>query len=99
MTDVSRRQFLRHASIGAVATGALAAGGGVLFQAVSSGHPDASAAPLKLSTTAAPPDLEGSDVFAHVVDAKAGQITIFVGSKSISYTSHDLAQALMRAAQ
>jgi hypothetical protein len=95
MPDVTRRQFLRHASLGAAVTGVLAAGGAGLFQAVSSS--DATSLPFESSP--ATPTLEGSDVFAHVVDAKSGQITIFVGTKAISYTSPDLAQQLVRAAQ
>jgi hypothetical protein len=95
MPDVTRRQFLRTASIGAAATGVLAAGGAGLFQAVTT----AGAAPLVSDSSPATPALEGSDVFAHVVDAKAGQITIFAGTKAISFTNRDLAQQLLRAAQ
>jgi hypothetical protein len=95
MPDVTRRQFLRHASIGAAAAGALAAGGTGIFQAVSS----AGAAPLPFDASPATPALEGSDIFAHVADAKSGEITIFVGTKAVSYTNPDLAQQLLRAAQ
>jgi hypothetical protein len=95
MPDVTRRQFLRHASLGAAATGVLAAGGAGLFQAVTG----AGATPLAFDSSPATPALEGSDIFAHVVDAKAGQITIFVGTKAVSYTNQDLAQQLLRAAQ
>jgi hypothetical protein len=95
MPDVTRRQFLRNASLGAAAAGVVAAGGTGIFQAVSS----AGAAPLLFDSSPASPALEGSDIFAHVVDAKAGQITIFVGTKAISYTNRDLAQQLLRAAQ
>jgi hypothetical protein len=95
MPDVTRRQFLRNASLGAAATGVLAAGGAGLFEAIGS----ASASPLTLDSSPATPALEGSDVFAHVVDAKSGQITIFVGTKAVSYTNRDLAQQLLRAAQ
>jgi hypothetical protein len=95
MPDVTRRQFLRSASIGAAATGVIAAGGATVFQAVAS----AGAAPVALHNTPATPALAGSDVFAHVVDAKAGEMTIFFGTRSISYTNRDLAQQLLRAAQ
>jgi hypothetical protein len=47
----------------------------------------------------ATPDLEGSDVIAHVENAKTGQMTIFVGTKAIPYTNKDLAQLLLQAAQ
>ena len=36
---------------------------------------------------------------AHVVDAKAGKISIFVGTKHIAYTNRDLAQELLKATQ
>ena len=47
----------------------------------------------------ATPALEGSDIFAHVVDARSGEMTIFVGTKAVSYKNQDLAQLLLRAAQ
>jgi hypothetical protein len=95
MPDITRRQFLRNASVGAAAAGALAAGGAGLFSAVSG----AGAAPLAFSASPETPTLEGSDIFAHVADAKTGEITIFVGTKAVSYTNLDLAQQLLRAAQ
>jgi hypothetical protein len=96
MPDVSRRQFLRTASLGAAAAGVLAVAGPGVLTAVEStveGTPSAS------SATDDPNALEGSDVFARVVDAKAGHIKIFVGTKSVDYTNQALAQQLLRAAQ
>jgi hypothetical protein len=95
MPDVSRRQFLRRASYGAAATGVLAAGGATLFEAVGS----AGASSLAADASPATPALAGSDIFAHVVDARSGEITIFVGTKSVSYKNQALAQQLLRAAQ
>ena len=100
MPDFTRRQFLRTASIGAAATGVFAAGGAGLLEAVGS----AGAAPLTAGGHAAGsqpsgPALEGADIFAHVVDARSGEMTIFVGEKAVSYQNHDLAQQLLRAAQ
>jgi hypothetical protein len=92
MPNISRRHFLRNASIGAAATGVAAAGGLSLLTGVSG----AAAVPPPPT----PPDgplLEGSGVVAHVVDAKAGTISIFVGTKHIDYTSQALAQELIRA--
>ncbi len=43
--------------------------------------------------------LDGSDVFARVVDAKAGHIKIFFGTNAVDYTNPALAQQLLRAAQ
>jgi hypothetical protein len=45
------------------------------------------------------PVLEGSGVVAHVVDAKAGKISLFVGTKHINYTNQALAQELLKAAK
>ena len=95
MPDVSRRQFLRNASLGAAATGVLAAGGAGIFQAAGR----AGASPLAAASSSSTPTLEGSDVFAHVVNARTGELTIFVGTKAVSYTNRDLAQQLLRAAQ
>ena len=95
MPDFTRRHFLRTASIGAAATGVIAAGGAGLLEAVGS----AGAAPLAAESSPATPTLEGSDIFAHVVDARSGEMTIFVGTKAVSYKNQDLAQLLLRAAQ
>ena len=98
MPDFSRRQFLRRASYGAAATGVIAAGGAGLFETVGSAgattlaagtHPEGSTG----ST------LDGADIFAHVVDARSGEMTIFVGEKAFSYKNQSLAQQLLRAAQ
>jgi hypothetical protein len=94
MASISRRHFLRNASIGAAATGVVAAGGLSLI-----------AGPVgadEVSTKSAPTDaplLDGSDIVAHVVDAKSGQISIFVGTKQVDYTNQALAQQLLNAAR
>ncbi|MHB1533438.1 MAG: hypothetical protein ACYC1D_02300 [Acidimicrobiales bacterium] len=94
MTDLNRRQFLRNASVGAAAAGAVAVGGTGLFSALSG-----SAAPLAFSASPEAPAAEGSDIFAHVANAKTGEITIFVGTKAVHYRNRGLAQQLLRAAQ
>ncbi len=93
MPNISRRHFLRNASIGAAATGVAAAGGLSLLTGVSGADV---VTPTK-STTPDGPLLEGSGVVAHVVDAKSGKISIFVGTKHIDYTSQALAQELLKA--
>jgi hypothetical protein len=95
MPNISRRIFLRNASLGAAATGVAAAGGLNLLTAVSS----ADAATPPKTTTSSGPLLEGSGVVAHVVDAKAGKISLFVGTKHIEYTNQALAQELLKAAK
>jgi hypothetical protein len=74
--------------------GALAAGGTGLLSAGSS----ASAASPKRSESHEP-IIDGSDVIAHVVDARRGTISILVGEREITLTNRRLAQELMRAAR
>jgi hypothetical protein len=93
MPNISRRHFLRNASIGAAATGVAAAGGLSLLTGVSGADV---VTPPKAATPAGP-ILEGSGVVAHVVDAKSGKISIFVGTKHIDYTNQALAQELLKA--
>ena len=95
MPEISRRRFLRDASMGAAAAGAVAVSGVGVFSAVTSAS--ASAPPLLASADT--PTLEGSGIVAHIDDAKTGKLSIFVGDQTISYVNVDLAQALMRAAQ
>ncbi len=91
--DVSRRDFLRTASLGAAATGIVAVGGGKLLDAsLTSGSSKSAAASTE-------PTVEASDIFAHISDASSGRMTIFVGDKAVSYTDRNLAQILARAAQ
>jgi hypothetical protein len=93
MSDVTRRQFLRNASIGAAAAGVLAVGGPAIVSAIdTAGGVPSAAAPDD-------PVFEGTDIFARVIDAKAGAIKIFVGTKEVDYTSQALAQQLLRATQ
>jgi hypothetical protein len=93
MPNISRRHFLRNASIGAAATGVVAAGGLNLL----TGVPVADAATPSKAPEADGPVLEGSGVVAHVVDAKSGKISLFVGTKHIHYTNRALAQELLKA--
>jgi hypothetical protein len=95
MPNISRRHFLRNASIGAAATGVAAAGGFGLLTGVS-GADTVPPNPLKTNSPDTPL-LEGSGVIAHVVDAKKGEISLFVGTKHVHYTNQALAQELLKA--
>jgi hypothetical protein len=95
MPSLSRRHFLRNASIGAAATGVAAAGGLNLLTGITS----ADAATPPAANAPDGPILEGSGVVAHVVDAKAGTISLFVGTKRVDYTNQALAQQLLKAAK
>ncbi len=94
MPNISRRIFLRNASLGVVGAGVVAAGGANLLTGTSS----AAVAPVEMASSDTPL-LDGSGVVAHVVDARTGKISLFVGTKQISYVNRDLAQQLLKAAR
>ncbi|HEV3366304.1 MAG TPA: twin-arginine translocation signal domain-containing protein [Acidimicrobiales bacterium] len=96
MPEVTRRQFIRNASIGAAAAGVLAVGGPGILSAVEA---TVGGSPSALPPSQEPNAQEGSDVFARVIDAKAGHIKIFVGERSVDYTDQTLAQTLLQAAR
>ena len=69
--ELSRRRFMHRASVGAVAAGALTVGGLSAFTLENRESEAEASGPL----------LEGSGVIAHVLDAKAGTISILVGTR------------------
>jgi len=89
--DFDRRNFIRRASMGAAAVGALTVAGGSVLGDVASA---VAATPKAASTSEL---LDGSDVIAHVVNARTGEISILVGTREIQYRNRDLAQQLIRA--
>lgn len=92
--NVDRRGFVRRASFGAAAVGALATGWSALLSAGSS-----ALASSGNRSEAGGPVIDGSGVIAHIIDARRGEISILVGEREITYTSRRLAQELMRAAR
>jgi hypothetical protein len=92
MPNISRRLFLRNASIGAAATGVAAAGGLSLLTGTTAADAATPKAPAEDG-----PILEGSGVVAHVIDAKSGKMSVYVGTKHISLTNRALAQELLKA--
>jgi len=98
MPGISRRRFLRDASLGAAAVGAFAVVGTPALGAAS-----ASASPVGAGTgtagersTAAP--ATGTNVMAHVVDDKSGTISLYSGTKKITVQNRALAEALLKPA-
>jgi hypothetical protein len=94
MSEVSRRQFLRNASVGAAAAGLVAVVGPRIITGLES--PNGTLPSLVAEEEAV---VSGADVFARIVDAKAGHIRLFVGTKAVDYTNPALAQELLRAVQ
>ena len=86
MTQVSRRRFLTHGSIGVALAGALAAVpglGAVLKMRAAPPHAGSMAEPL----------------IAHVRDLKSGEISLMVGTKHVVQRDADLAARLYDVAQ
>ena len=92
--EVSRRQFLRNASVGAAAAGLVAVAGPRIITGL-----EAPGGTVPSIIAAEESVVDGADVFARIIDARAGHIRLFVGTKAVDYTNTALAQELLRAVQ
>ncbi len=95
MPDISRRRFLRNASLGAAAVGSVA----VVGTSVVSPSLFTSAAGAPKRTGSNDHAESNENVVAHVVDAKSGTIAVFVGTRKIEFQSHDLTRQLIAVTQ
>lgn len=100
MPGISRRRFLRHASLGAAGLGALAVVGPSALAATSA----SSAAAAPLSTRALSSDgglaasrAPGAEVMAHIVDDSSGTISVYSGTTKTTLQDRALADALLKA--
>ncbi len=93
MSRVSRRDFLRHASLSTAAVGVAVAVPGFLRSGntATPTAPDASARTAKL-------DQEGPLV-AHIDDASTGAMTLMMGKREVQYRNQEIARQLLGAAQ
>jgi Ubiquitinol-cytochrome C reductase Fe-S subunit TAT signal len=97
MPDITRRHFLRNASLGAAAVGAAAVVGPAAFSsATASGEAKHQAGSQVVQPAAAP---QGPAMVAEIVDASTGSIAIYVGTRKVNYVNRDIAQQLLKAAQ
>ena len=80
MSDLSRRRFLSHASLGAAVAGIAAASGGV--PALIAAQPSVLGAGLD-SGPSQDPVAMAEDVIAHVQSNSTGTVTILVGNREI----------------
>ncbi|HZP90163.1 MAG TPA: hypothetical protein VFC04_04105 [Actinomycetota bacterium] len=91
MADLSRRAFLRKASVGA------AAGAGAIG-ALAGGTP-AKALARELRRAAEPQQqADGEPVVAYVSDQARDEVTIMVGTREVTHRDPDLARRIRRAA-
>jgi hypothetical protein len=96
MPAISRRRFLRDASLGAAAVGAIAAvGPSALSLATAS---SAAAAPVTSheQSVASSPSPE-TEVIAHVVDRSSGTISIYSGTQKVTFQNRAVTETLLKA--
>jgi hypothetical protein len=101
MPDISRRRFLRDASLGAAAVGAVALiGGPSAFGAATA--TSAAASPLSSGLFsddrgATASATAGNEVMAHVVDRSSGTICVYSGTTKTMLQNRELTEALLKA--
>ena len=93
MADQSRRRFLQHGALGAVAVGA--AFTPALVSGVASAQPPVSAAAVHPAAVGALPD---QPFIAYVKDHRSGEIVVMVGEREVVYRDAELASRLARIA-
>jgi hypothetical protein len=93
MDPLSRRSFFKHAGVAAAVAGTVAVVPGVIgaSDVASAARP---AAPLNDAELAA-----SEPVVAHLVDARTGEIAVYVGSREVTLRDRDMATRLLRAAR
>jgi hypothetical protein len=102
MPAISRRRFLRDATLGAAAVGTVAVAGPRAF-----GIGTASAQPTTSTAAAAAPLADGhgptstlapdTEVMAHVVNDGSGSISIYSGTKKVTLRDQAVTEALLKA--
>lgn len=95
---VSRRVFLRTGTIGAAAAGLIGAVPGLsgLLAGASADAPTITGVASDAETVT--PELSGP-IVAHVTDAGAGDVSLYVGEREVAYRDPVLVRHLLRAAR
>jgi hypothetical protein len=94
---LTRRSFLRTGSLGAVGVGLIGSVPGLsgLLGFASADAPGLSAAGSEADSVA--PEVSGP-IIAHVTDASAGEVSLYIGEREVAYRDPVLVQHLLRAA-
>ena len=95
---VSRRRFLRTGTLSAAAVGVMASVPGLpgLFQTAEADAPASAGAVTEAESAA--PEVEGP-IVAHITNASAGQVSLYVGERQIVYNDRALVQRLLQASK
>jgi hypothetical protein len=104
MPAISRRRFLRDASLGAAAVGTVAVAGPKVFGAgTASAQPTArgaaGAAPLASGHSPTSTLAPGTEVMAHVVNDGSGTISVYSGTVKVTLRDQAVTDALLKALQ
>lgn len=98
MEDISRRRFLRDASVGAVALGAAATvGRGAVDQLVKPSPRAATTAAIATGVNNREAENTGNEVMAHVVGGPSGTIEIYSGTNVVTLHNPGMANTLLGA--
>lgn len=92
MSPVTRRTFLRQASIGAAAVGVATTVPAFLRPGSKKVSPAETAMPAGRMVQEGP-------LVAHIDDVNTGEITVMMGTRQVSYQNQELARRLLSATQ
>lgn len=100
MPGISRRVFLRNASLGAAAVGTVAVVGPSVFSAATASG--AAASPLAAGASSgllasAPRPSAGAEVMAHIIDDRSGTISLYAGTDKVVIKDRAITEALLKA--
>ena len=93
---ITRRRFLRDASVGAAAAGTAAAWAPGLLGLASSAGPEVSSDAPSVASVASVASVVSADgpVVAHVIDASSGTVAVYHGTQEVIVHSPSLVSAL-----
>jgi len=94
MNKVTRRVFLRRASMGVAAVGVATTVPSFLRGSLKPTTKPSSGPARPLTAVA-----QQGPLVAHIQDASSGQITLMIGSREVTYQNQELAHQLLLAAQ
>ncbi|MDA8331417.1 MAG: hypothetical protein M0027_09490 [Candidatus Dormibacteraeota bacterium] len=94
MNKVTRRVFLRRASLGVAAVGVATTVPGFLRGSVKPTTKTSPNSARPLATVA-----QEGPLVAHIQDVSSGQITLMIGSREVTYQNREMANQLLLAAQ
>jgi len=102
MPEITRRRFIRDASLGAAAVGTVAAAGPALLGSVGNATEAVTASEAATAATASvgadtAAATSGGTILAHLLDAESGTFAVYFGTQEVTIQSPELAQKLASA--